>query len=160
MGDMKGAARSAMAAQLVSKLVAEDAATFKTGLLALMADSGAERVRVTDDDGTDLGAVSITAGRVQAKVTDPKAFAAWVAERYPSELVHLVREAFTRKVLDAAVGAGEPVDMATGEVVPGVEVSVGEPYLTVRPTTAAKDRMRETLRTSGLLQLAAPDGAA
>ena len=149
MSDVKGAARSAMAAQLVSKLVAEHGAGSKADLLAAMADLGAERIRVTDDDGTDLGAVSITAGRVSAKVTDPAAFQQWVADRHPSELVQQVRESFTKKVLDQAVTAGDPVDAATGEVIPGVEVVAGEPFLTVRPTSEARSRMRETLRTSG-----------
>lgn len=159
MGDMKEAARSAMAAQLVSKLVGEHAGRFKADLLALMADTGAERVRVADDDGTDLGAMSVAAGRVSAKVVDQGAFTAWVADRYPFELVQQVRDAFARKLLDAAAAVGVPVDTVTGEVIPGVEVSTGEPFLTVRPTAAAKDRMRETLRASGLLSLPAAGDA-
>ncbi len=155
MGDVKGAARSAMAAQLVAKLVTEHGAGFKSDLLAAMADLGAERIRVADDDGTDLGAVSITPGRVSAKVTDAAAFQRWVSERHPSEMVQQVRESFTRRVLDQAAAAGDPVDAATGEVIPGVEVSAGEPYLTVRPTAEAKARMRETLQASGLLVLPA-----
>lgn len=153
MGDMRQAARSAMAAQLISKLVGEHAGTYKTDLLALMADSGAERVRVTDDDDTDLGSVSVSSGRTLAKVTDVQAFTAWVADRYPYEMVQQVREAFAKKLLDAASAAGEPVDTVTGEVMPGVEVSVGDSYLTVRPSADAKSRMRETLRASGLLAL-------
>jgi hypothetical protein len=153
MGDMKQAARSAMAAQLIAKLVGDHAGGFKSDLLTLMADSGAERVRVHDDDGTDLGAVSITAGRTSAKVTDVAAFTAWVADRYPTEMVQQVREAFARKLLDAAVAAGEPVDAVTGELMPGVQVCTGEPFLSVRPTADARVRMRETLQASGLLQL-------
>ncbi|MEU4558595.1 hypothetical protein AB0F72_09395 [Actinoplanes sp. NPDC023936] len=152
---MKQAARSALAAQLVSKLVDEHGAGFKHSLRAAMADTGAERVRVLDDDGTDLGAVSMSSGRVAAKVTDPAAFLAWVADRYPSELVQAVRESFTRKVLDHAVAVGDPVDAGTGEVIPGVEISTGESFLTVRPTAEARVRMRETLRASGLLSLSA-----
>lgn len=153
MADVKGAARSAMAAQLVSKLVAEHGAGFKTDLLAAMSDLGAERIRVTDDDGTDLGSVALAAGRVSAKVTDPAAFQAWVAVRHPDELVQQVRESFTHRVLNQAAATGDPVDPMTGEVIPGVEVVAGDPYLTVRPTAAAKDRMRETLQASGLLVL-------
>jgi hypothetical protein len=144
-----------MTAQLVSKLVADHGAGFKSNLLAAMADTGAERIRVTDDDGTDLGAVCLSAGRTSAKVTDPAAFLAWVAQRHPSELVQAVRDSFTKKILDAVTAAGEPVDTATGEVIPGVEVTTGDPFLTVRPTDEAKTRMRETLQASGLLALPA-----
>jgi hypothetical protein len=158
MGDMKQAARSALTAQLVAGLVGDHGKTFKADLLGQMNESGAEKVRVTDDDGTDLGAVSLTAGRKSAKVTDERAFTAWVTDRYPNELVRVVGEAFARKLLDAALAAGEPVDVKTGEVIPGVEISAGEPFLTVRPTSDAKARMRETLQSSGLLKL--PRGAA
>lgn len=158
MGDIKGAARSAMAAQLISKLVADHGGTFKADLLRLMADLGAERIRVTDDDGTDLGAVSVSPGRVSARVVDEKAFTAWVADRYPFEIVHAVGAAFARKLLDAAAGAGAAVDTATGEEIPGVEVSAGDPFLTVRPTADARARMRETLQSSGLLQLPSAGG--
>jgi hypothetical protein len=153
MGDMKQAARSAMAAQLISALVADHGRAFKADLLAQMVDGGSERQRVRDDDGTDLGTVSTSAGRKAAKVTDVRAFTDWVAQRYPTELVQVVAEAFVRKLLDAALAAEAPVDVRTGEVIPGVEVVTGEPFLTVRPTTDAKTRMRETLRTSGLLAL-------
>jgi hypothetical protein len=158
MGDMKQAARSVMAAQLVAGIIAEHSKPLKADLLADMTDLGAERIRVTDDDGTDLGAVSISAGRTTAKVTDRRAFVDWVARRYPNELEHLVRAAFEKKLLDAATAAGDPVDAATGEIIPGVEVLAGDPYVTMRPTVEAKARMRETLQSAGLLQL--PSGGA
>ena len=157
MGDMKQAARSAMAAQLIAGIITDHHKPLKADLLADMTDLGAERVRVTDDDGTDLGSLSVSSGRVKAKVTDRRAFVEWVARQYPDELERAVREAFEKKLLDAATAAGDPVDASTGEVIPGVEVVAGEPYLTVRPTAEAKTRMRVQLQSSGLLQLAAGD---
>lgn len=158
MGDLKQAARSALTAQLVSGLVGDHGKAFKANVLEQMSELGAERLRVPDDDGTDLGTVSITPGRKSAKITDTQAFTAWVADRYPDELVRVVGEAFTRKLLDSALAAGEPVDVRTGEVIPGVEVAVSDAYLTVRPSSEAKTRMRETLHASGLLQLPSSGG--
>ncbi|MET0415797.1 MAG: hypothetical protein ABW022_07230 [Actinoplanes sp.] len=159
MRDIKGAARSAMAAQLISGLIADHAKPLKADLLSQMTDVGAERVRVHDDDGTDLGALSIGCKKPAAKVTDERAFTSWVAERYPNELVQAVRDSFAKKLLDVASAAGEPVDAVTGEVIPGVEIVAGEPYLTVRPTADAKARMHQTLQASGLLQLRGGDPA-
>lgn len=155
MGDMKAAGRTAMAAKLISDMVTAEHKPVKADLLADMLAAGVERVGVTDDAGLKLGAVSLACADVKAKVADERAFTAWVAARYPDEMVEVVREAFAKKLLDGATAAGEPIDPATGEVVPGVELAPGEPYLTVRPTADAKARMRETILASGLLQLAA-----
>lgn len=159
MTGMQEAARTTMAAKLIADVVAAEHKPVKSELCALMVDAGVERVRVTDAAGANLGAVSLARSDAKAKLTDPVAFAAWVAVRYPGELMQVVRPAFTAKILDGATAAEAPVDMATGEVVPGVELVAGEPYVTVRPTADAKERMRETLLASGLLQLpaAAPE---
>lgn len=158
MTDMKGAARSAMAAQLLSSVVTTEHKPVKVGLLADMLAAGVERIRVTDDDGVNLGAISVTAGSPKARIVDDRAFLAWVVDRYPGEVVQMVRESFARMLLEGATAAGEPVDKSTGEVVPGVEIVPGDPYLTVRPAAGAKERMRETVLASGLLQLPAGDG--
>lgn len=153
MGDMKGAARTAMAAQLLSTVITAEHKPVKTILLADMLDAGVERVRVTDDDGVNVGAVTLACSTAKARIVDDKAFLAWVIDRYPGEIAQVVRESFVKKLLDAATEAGDPIDAGTGEVVPGVEIVAGEPYLMVRPTPEAKERMRETLLESGLLQL-------
>ena len=157
---MQEAARTTMAAKLIADVVAAEHKPVKADLLALMVDAGVERVRVTDATGANLGAVSLARSDAKAKLTDPAAFTAWVAARYPGELMQVVREAFIRKVLDGATAADAPIDVATGEVVPGVELVPGDPYVTVRPAAGARERMRETLLSSGLLQLPAaePDG--
>lgn len=162
MTDMQQAARTTMAAKLITDVVAAEHKPVKEDLRALMLAAGVEKVRVTDDDGVNLGAASLARSSAKARVTDAAAFAAWVAARYPGELVQVVRESFTSKILAGASDAQAPVDAATGEVVPGVDIVAGEPYVTVRPTADAKERMRETLLSSGLLRLPAtaqvPDG--
>src|SRR5690606_41618909 len=79
-----------------------------------------------------LPILSLSRGRPSARVVDEIAFAAWVAQRYPSEIVQSVRPAFAKRLLDEAAKLGDPVDPQTGEVMPGVEAAQGEPHLTVR----------------------------
>lgn len=92
-------------------------------------------------DGELIGAVSKTAGRSTATVTDPDKLAAWVAERYPSEVETkpVVRAAFLNAILDASKEAGEPCTPDGTSGVPGVRVNQGDPYLSVRPTAAAPE---------------------
>lgn len=155
MGDMKAAARTAMAAKLIADVVKIEHDPVKSDLLTSMLDADVERVGVVDDDGAKLGAVSVGQRKPAAKVVDSVAFTAWVAREYPGEMVQSVRDSFAAKLLAGATAANEPVDAATGVVMPGVEIVAGEPYLTVRPTAEAKDRMRDTIIASGLLQLTA-----
>lgn len=153
--DMQQAARTTMAAKLIADVVTVENKPAKADLLDAMLDAGVERVRVTDAAGGNLGAVSLARSSAKAKLVDPAAFAAWVADRYPGELMKVVRPAFAAKILDGATAAQSPVDAATGEVVPGVEIAAGEPYVTVRPSADARDRMRDALLASGLLRLPA-----
>lgn len=99
--------------------------------------------------GRKIGSVSITQGRVTARITGEDRFARWVAERYPSEVEHkpLVREAFVRAVLEASKQAGQPC-MPDGTLdVPGVDVVEGEPYVTVRLTSDAAEIVSDMVRT-------------
>lgn len=144
MSDMQDLARRAMAAKTISdqiKAIGDDA---KGDLLGLMAEHGSERVRVTDGNGDDFGTVTLVPGRIGARITDPAAFLAWVAERYPEQIIQTVNPAFAERLLATAARKGDPVD-DEGELVPGVTVGQGSGYLTVRPTTAAKDKATELL---------------
>lgn len=77
-------------------------------------------------DGSPAGTVLRTVAGVRAQVGDPKAFAAWVAKRYPSEVylppmpAMAVREAFQAKVLEMSEAAGVPIG-------PGGEVAEDAP---------------------------------
>lgn len=155
MTDMQAASRLTMATRLIGDVVKEETDAAKRTVGELMRATGAERVRVADTAGNNLGTVTLSAGRKGAKVTDPQAFARWVAKKYPTETTVAVNAAFQKRLLDAATAAGDPVDgiAADGELIPGVEISEGEPYVTVRPTAEARDRMRTMLANSGLLAL-------
>jgi hypothetical protein len=151
---MKDLARTVVAAKLVSDEIKARGDAAKAELLESMAAAGAERIRVTDEDGTDLGPVSLGAGRTSAAVVDEDAFAAWVKANYPEAIVSTVDPDMRLRLLNAAKKAGEPVDVGTGEVIPGVEITQGAAYVSARPTAEAKVRMRELLAGSGLLELA------
>ncbi len=73
------------------------------------------------------------AGRLTAYVSDEPALLDWVKRRHPTEVIETVRDAYERSLLDSAREYGEAVDRTTGEVVPGITVRYGQPYITFRP---------------------------
>lgn len=157
MSDLQAAARRVAAAKLIGDVLKEEADQARKSTLELMDQLGVERVRVTDESGANLGAVTIAAGRVSVRVVDEQAFVAWVRRNHPSELVQVVRDSFREKVFASAKAKVEPGDSTAvgpdGEVVPGLEVVHGTPYVTARPTAEARERMRDLLRGSGLFEL-------
>jgi hypothetical protein len=158
MTDIRSATRLVMATRLIGDVVKDETDAAKVLSRELMQQTGIERVRVNDEAGNSLGTVSLTVGRVSARVTDEAAFTAWVQRNHPDETVTVVRDSFRKKVLDSATGKAEHGDPTAvgpdGEVLPGVEVVHGLPYIMVRPTVEARDRMRTMLANSGLLALA------
>ncbi|GAA3455918.1 hypothetical protein GCM10018962_77520 [Dactylosporangium matsuzakiense] len=97
----------------------------------LAADARAELAEQGTAPSWRISEVATVSGRVAAaKVTisDPKAFASWVAERHPTEIeppVPLVRPAFARKVLKAAKPGGTGVVDDQGELIPGLDYLPG-----------------------------------
>lgn len=90
-----------------------------------------------------IGTVSLANGRVTARITDLKVLLAWVKTNYSSEVhtVEEIRPAFLAKLLSDAKDTGQPVDARTGEAVPGIEVGVGDPYI----TTSSEKRAAEVI---------------
>jgi hypothetical protein len=79
------------------------------------------------DGAVKAATVSLSAGEAAATVTDTRAFAAWVKDRYPSEIerteiVRTVRPAWQTQFLASMTAAGVAVDTTTGEEVPGVAI--------------------------------------
>lgn len=118
-----------------------------------MEATGAERVRVTGEDGTDYGSVTATSGRLTATVTDMTALTEWVRTTHPEHMVTIPDPAYVDRLLHAARAAQDPIDPDTGELVPGIEVERGAGGLSVRPSQAARERMAQLLAESGLLRL-------
>jgi len=114
-----------------------------------------DRVIAKLPSGEKVGSVTLTQGRVSARVVDKDAFTRWVAERFPAEVVQVVRESFAKTVLDAVKRNGGWVDKATGELVqvPGVAVTEDDPYPSVRLTKDAPQLIAEAWQRGELAEL-------
>lgn len=110
-----------------------------------MGDRHVEKVGAYLPDGTKMASVSLNDGRRSAKVTDPAAALAWCLKQYPEEVqtVQVVRPAFLKKLLDVAgsLPVGKGLDPATGEVLPFIEVTRGDPFVSVTTTKGGVERM-------------------
>lgn len=86
-----------------------------------------EKVAAELADGTRIGSVKRTKVSKTAKVTDYAALLAWVKQHRPDEVVvkESVSDAFVSWAKTSAKKHGAAVVEATGEVVPGVELSEG-----------------------------------
>ncbi|PKW15959.1 hypothetical protein [Saccharopolyspora spinosa] len=99
----------------------------KTATLAEMASRGT--LHPTLPDGTEIAAVTVPRSATKVVVTDERALAAWVAERYPTEVetVPVVRPAFLERLKDVSKAAGEPCAPDGTLDVPGLEVVTAPP---------------------------------
>lgn len=104
-----------------------------------------ERVGAFLPDGTKLAAVGHSDGRRSAKVIDEAAALAWAEQNYPEEVqtVRVVRPAFLKKLLDVAgsLPVGPGLDSSTGQELPFIQVSLGNPFVTVTTTKEGVERM-------------------
>lgn len=157
-GELKHHARVALAAKLITDWAKTHVTDAKHITEQLMNDVGADRVKVADDDGTELGSITITKGHRTAHISDPDAFHAWVMQRYPQHvhIIPTIEPRWLERTLNTASKLGTPVDTDTGEVIPGITITDGAPYLVTRSTNEAKQRMSELIDASGLLALTTP----
>ncbi len=101
-------------------------------------------------DGHDLGLVQMDRGASGVKITDYRAFMAWVKDTNPTAILttETVVEAWQRRLL-ADIKKGDWVDQETGEVLPlppGVETYASEPKLVVKPSPDAERLVLEALK--------------
>lgn len=152
---MKDLARTALTAKLVADEYKKVGDAAKAKLLTELDATGAERVRVRDVEGEDLGAAILAKGKVTASITDPAAFEAWVKLRYPDQIRTRVEVdgAWQTRLIATCTREGAPVDPETGEVIPGVELSQGKPYISIRPSDEARNRMATVLAEQGLPEI-------
>jgi hypothetical protein len=157
-GDLAALARQIMTGKALIVALEQAGVPARAAMLAAMAATGAEKVRVRDAEGTDFGVVSWTSGAQIAVVDDPAALLDWVKARHPGEVVDAIRPAYLTKLLGDAGKAGTGVDLATGEVVPGIKVVTGEPYVQARPTKTAYARAADLVDGGPLSLIAPPPG--
>jgi hypothetical protein len=153
MSDARGLAVQAVALRALAERVDDRLDDVKAELRGVIGPNDRTTARL--DNGTAIGTVTYTNGRVAASVVDPAAFLAWVRLNHPDEIVQAVRDSFRDAVLATCKRIGAPVNR-DGEVIPGVRVMVGDPYLMVRPDTDALVSAISTLRANLELVLATP----
>jgi hypothetical protein len=159
MTDIQEQIRTIAALKVIEDLVKQQTGTDKQRGMAALQELGVRgAMEARMPDGTPLGTVSIRKGRVTAKVTDLDALTEWVENHHPEHIVTVtsVRPAYVSVLLKQAQDAGAPVDK-TGEVIPGVSVTEGEPYLATTLTNGAAKVVLAAVR-SGWQPLALPGG--
>jgi hypothetical protein len=157
MTDMKATARTVVAAAALGAQAKAVEKAAKAELLELCGKTGATTLKVKDDDGTALATISMSEGRKSADVTNETALLAWVRKNRPDHIRETVADGYVKSLLKLALENGAAVDEDTGEVIPGIDVSQGDPYISATTSAAAKERMGHLLRGSGLLELTGGD---
>lgn len=115
-------------------------------------------------DGTRIGTVKRSKERRTAVVTDEAALLAWVEKHRPDEVMRSVNPAFVAALKATCKRLGEAVDVTTGEIVPGIEMTTGEPSYLPQLDPATVPMLRKKLAeliAGGLLELpSTQEGAA
>lgn len=91
---------------------------------------GGERASAIAADGTELGTVTMAQGAKSMQIDNEDGFTAWVALKYPTEIVRTVAPAFVKVCADKVKVLGHLPD-ANGVPCPHVSLAVGDP----KPTT-------------------------
>lgn len=137
MTTARNTARTAAVLKALSDLSAEAYKRAKADVAEHL-DVG-DRKTATLEDGTKIGTVSYSDGRKTPRVYGDTAFLDYVRQHYPGEIVQTVRPSFIKTLLESGTvtDTGELCDSTTGELIPGVEVRNGDPYISVRQDNAA-----------------------
>jgi hypothetical protein len=111
--------------------------------------TGVRQVAADLPSGVNVAKISLTAPGPEATVTDVRALIAWVKDTHPDEI----------KLLDAATECGSPCDPATGEVVPGIELTDRTRTHSLRYARHGRERVAQALRAGELAHLIWPEDA-
>lgn len=106
-------------------------------------------------DGHLLAKATMVRGKVSMVVSDPNALLAWVKQNHPTEITEAVNSAFMSVLEKRAKELGNPVGF-DGELIPGLEMKQGEPYVSVRKEKDA-EATALALFKSGQLSLEAAE---
>lgn len=120
MTDPRILARDLLVLKALADRVAAALVTAKSGALGAMEVGERLVVKIGDEP---VGTVTVARGRVAARITDPRALVGWVKTNHPTEVVTVeeVRSSFVTALLKRAKDCGE--------VIPGIEITQGDPYL-------------------------------
>lgn len=117
-----------------------------------------DRLTATIPGGEDIGTVTLAKGRASAAVTDQAAYEAWVRVNHPEWIetvpaTERINPDATARLTSAARKNGVAVDAETGEEVPGITVSAGDPYPMVKLTGDAREAVAAAWRDGSLTEL-------
>jgi hypothetical protein len=82
-------------------------------------------------DGQLLGKATMTTGRSKIVVTDEQKLLEWLQYNQPDEIVMSINPAYLRLLESRAKEVGAVIS-SDGEVIPGLEIQTGTPYVSVR----------------------------
>lgn len=82
-------------------------------------------------DGQLLGKATMTTGRTKLIVTDEQKLLEWLQYNQPDEIVMSINPAYLRLLESRAKEVGAVID-TQGELIPGLELVSGDPYVSVR----------------------------
>lgn len=138
MGEAK---RAALKAAVLSTLQAKVKDADKVARAEVLDQLDAGDRLTANYKGHVIASVRVDHGKVTPSVTDAEKFAAWCAEKYPTEveMKPVVRGAFIAAVLQASKEAGQPCMPDGTPDVPGITVREGDPFVVVTPTGEAQD---------------------
>jgi hypothetical protein len=117
-----------------------------------------DRLTATTPAGKAVGTVTLANGATRAGVADTEAYEAWVRATHPEQIETVpattrINPEFTARLTSAAKKLGVAVDAETGEVVPGIAVSEGDPYPMVKLAEGAREAVAEAWRDGSLTEL-------
>lgn len=116
-----------------------------------------DRLTAALPDGTCVGTVTLANGKKTAKIDNAIDFTEWARKAHPDQIETVkfdrVKPDFAERLLSAARQRGVAVDAETGEVVPGIEVSQGDPYPMVKLTDDAREAVAKAWQVGELAEL-------
>lgn len=127
--------------QVVSRKIGEQHAQTRTAALVDFDTVGVRDIGLIGDE--PIGSVQLNKGATTARITDPAALLAWVAEHLPEQIEAIpattrVRSACLTALLAEAKAKGVAVSKH-GEPIPGIDVGTADPTLQVKPSEDAAD---------------------
>lgn len=117
---------------------------------AAMTEVGADGVNVLLPNGDRVARVALIEGRSTARVAHEQDFFQWVAANHRDQIEEILRVApgYVNQILADACATGAPFDVDTGELIPGIGVTKGEPYIA---TSQKKPALIEAAWRNGII---------
>jgi hypothetical protein len=123
--------RRAAAKAVVFQVLEQAAKAHKDDAKAELAQLSPGDTLAAQWDGQMLGKATMTTGRTKLVVTDERALVEWLKEHHPTELIVMPNSAYLKALESQARNVGAVID-DQGEIVPGLELVTGEPFVSVR----------------------------